>query len=54
MRPVHAGMETGTRGAAAGGFTTLVDMPLNSNPCTTTPEELQRKIAAAQVLKPPD
>ena len=30
------GFETATRAAAAGGITTLVDMPLNSSPVTTT------------------
>src|SRR6476659_5039121 len=30
------GFETATRAAAAGGVTTLVDMPLNSLPVTTT------------------
>src|SRR5215218_8292052 len=30
------GFETATRAAAAGGITTLVDMPINSIPATTT------------------
>ena len=30
------GFETATRAAAAGGVTTLIDMPLNSIPATTT------------------
>src|SRR6516162_5950044 len=30
------GFETATRAAAAGGYTMLVDMPLNSVPSTTT------------------
>src|SRR6185503_11252280 len=30
------GFETATRAAAAGGVTTIVDMPLNSIPATTT------------------
>src|SRR6188474_3299482 len=30
------GYETATRAAAAGGVTTIVDMPLNSIPATTT------------------
>lgn len=42
------GMETATRAAAAGGVTTVVDMPLNSAPCTTTPAELARKLAAVR------
>lgn len=41
------GFETATRAAAAGGITTLVDMPLNSNPVTTTTEALRAKWAAA-------
>lgn len=40
-------MRTATRAAAAGGVTTVVDMPLNCHPCTTTPGELARKVAAA-------
>lgn len=42
------GFETATRAAAAGGITTLVDMPLNSIPATTTREALWAKIEAAQ------
>lgn len=42
------GFETGTRSAAAGGITTLVDMPLNSVPATTTREALRAKKEAAQ------
>jgi allantoinase len=41
------GFETATRAAAAGGVTTIVDMPLNSIPATTTPEALEEKIKAA-------
>ena len=41
------GFETATKAAAAGGITTLVDMPLNSSPVTTTVEALQQKITAA-------
>jgi allantoinase len=40
------GFETATRAAAAGGITTLVDMPLNSNPVTTPLETLAAKRAA--------
>lgn len=29
-------------------MTTVVDMPLNSAPCTTTPAEVARKLAAAR------
>ncbi|XP_011625481.2 probable allantoinase [Amborella trichopoda] len=42
------GFATGTRAAAAGGITTLIDMPLNSFPTTTTEEALQLKVEAAQ------
>jgi allantoinase len=42
------GFETATRAAAAGGITTLVDMPLNSIPATTTRESLRAKMEAAQ------
>lgn len=41
------GFATATRAAAAGGTTTLVDMPLNSIPATTTREALAAKRAAA-------
>jgi allantoinase len=41
------GFSTATRAAAAGGITTLVDMPLNSSPVTTTVEALALKTAAA-------
>ena len=41
------GFESATRSAAAGGVTTLVDMPLNSIPATTTVEGLDAKRAAA-------
>lgn len=37
------GFETATKAAAAGGITTLVDMPLNSSPVTTTVDALQIK-----------
>jgi allantoinase len=42
------GFETATRAAAAGGYTLLVDMPLNCLPATTTVAALQAKRAAAQ------
>jgi allantoinase len=42
------GFETGTKAAAAGGITTIVDMPLNSSPVTTSVEALQKKISSAQ------
>lgn len=40
------GFPTALRAAAAGGVTTIVDMPLNSVPPTTTPEHLAVKVAA--------
>lgn len=42
------GFETATRAAAAGGVTTIVDMPLNSVPPTTTVEGLAAKRDAAR------
>jgi allantoinase len=42
------GFWTGTRAAAFGGVTTVVDMPLNAIPPTTTLDGLNEKIAAAQ------
>jgi allantoinase len=42
------GFETATRAAAAGGVTTIVDMPLNSIPPTTTVAALEEKRAAAR------
>src|SRR3989441_5328528 len=42
------GFETATKAAAAGGVTTIVDMPLNSIPATTTLEALHAKLAAAR------
>jgi allantoinase len=41
------GFSTATRAAAAGGYTMLVDMPLNSLPPTTTVAALAQKRAAA-------
>jgi hypothetical protein len=40
-------MTSATRAAAAGGVTTVVDMPLNSAPVTVTPADLAAKAAAA-------
>jgi len=41
------GFETATRAAAAGGYTLLVDMPLNCLPATTTVAALEAKRIAA-------
>ena len=42
------GFETATRAAAAGGVTTILDMPLNSVPATTTVEALVAKRQAVR------
>ena len=42
------GFQTATRAAAAGGVTTLVDMPLNSIPPTTTVAGFEAKLQAAR------
>ncbi|SCV01947.1 LAME_0G19570g1_1 [Lachancea meyersii CBS 8951] len=42
------GFATGTRAAVGGGVTTVVDMPLNAIPPTTTVENLNIKLAAAE------
>jgi allantoinase len=42
------GFDTGTTAALAGGFTTLVDMPLNCDPSTTTATAFEAKLAAAR------
>lgn len=42
------GFETATKSALAGGITTLVDMPLNSTPVTTTAKAFEEKLAAAK------
>jgi allantoinase len=42
------GFATGTQAAAAGGVTTVVDMPLNAIPPTTTVENLYVKLNAAK------
>lgn len=40
------GFETATQAAAVGGITTLIDMPLNSAPVTTTATAFEQKIKA--------
>jgi len=42
------GFWTGTRAAAFGGVTTVVDMPLNAIPPTTTVKNLEEKVKAAE------
>jgi len=46
------GFASATRAAAAGGVTTIVDMPLNSIPATTTVEalEVKRVVAAGKAM----
>jgi allantoinase len=41
------GFSTATRAAAAGGVTTIIEMPLNSIPAVTNPSAYRHKIAAA-------
>lgn len=40
------GFETGTKAAAAGGFTTIIDMPFNGGPSTTNVDALTEKRSA--------
>lgn len=47
-RPEWEGFDTATRAAAAGGFTLLVDMPLNCIPGTTSVRALEAKRRAAR------
>ncbi len=42
------GFDTATRSAIAGGLTTLVDMPLNSSPVTTSVNAFKEKLAATK------
>ncbi|CZS93003.1 probable allantoinase, mitochondrial precursor [Rhynchosporium graminicola] len=42
------GFNTGTKAAASGGVTTVIDMPLNAIPPTTTVNGLSEKVKAAQ------
>ncbi|KAL0645230.1 hypothetical protein Bca4012_043521 [Brassica carinata] len=46
--PGSSEWEGGAKAAAAGGITTLIDMPLNSDPSTVSPETLKLKIEAAK------
>lgn len=41
------GFDTATKAAAAGGVTTIVDMPLNASPVTTTVKAFDEKLAAS-------
>ncbi|MFZ1527585.1 MAG: allantoinase AllB [Ferruginibacter sp.] len=42
------GFDTATQAAAAGGITTIVDMPLNASPVTTTVDALEEKLKSTQ------
>jgi allantoinase len=42
------GFDTATRAAIAGGITTLIEMPLNASPVTTSVAAFQKKIGATQ------
>ncbi|MBP7516173.1 MAG: amidohydrolase family protein, partial [Flavobacteriales bacterium] len=42
------GFETATKAAAAGGITTLIEMPLNASPVTTTADAFKLKLEAAK------
>jgi allantoinase len=42
------GFDTATKAAIAGGITTMVDMPLNSSPVTTTINAFDEKLSAAK------
>lgn len=42
------GFETATKAAAAGGITTMIEMPLNASPVTTTAGALRVKLDAAK------
>ena len=49
-RTAWEGYESATRAALAGGITTIIDMPLNSSPPTTTVAGLEAKEEAARGL----
>ena len=42
------GFNTATKAALAGGITSLIDMPLNSSPVTTTAKAFEKKLSAAE------
>ena len=42
------GFDTATRAAAAGGITTLIEMPLNASPVTTSAKAFEEKVRAAE------
>lgn len=44
----YEGFSSGTQSAAAGGITTVIDLPAHARPLTTTAAHLQRKVEAAR------
>lgn len=44
----YEGFSSGTQAAAAGGITTVIDLPAHARPLTTTAEHLQRKVEATR------
>ncbi len=42
------GFDTATQAAAAGGITTIIDMPLNASPVTTTLQAFNEKLSASE------
>lgn len=42
------GFETATQAAVAGGSTTIIDMPLNASPVTTTVQAFHKKLVASE------
>jgi allantoinase len=49
-RETWEGFEAGSKSAAAGGVTTVIDMPLNSSPCTLNVKEFERKRSIGESL----
>jgi allantoinase len=47
-RTAWEGFDTATKAALAGGITTLVDMPLNASPVTTTVKAFEEKLTATK------
>jgi allantoinase len=47
-RTVWEGFDTATQAAAAGGITTIIDMPLNASPVTITAIAFEEKLASSE------
>ncbi|MBC7606694.1 MAG: allantoinase AllB [Burkholderiales bacterium] len=47
-RTLWEGFDSATQAAAAGGTTTIIDMPLNASPVTTTQSAFEQKLTASQ------